>query len=59
VLEGMALAAVLNLLTPRTSITTIVWIQAASCELFLLHAKSTPDQLCMELSPALGARRRQ
>ena len=54
-LEGMAIAAVLNALTTRTWITTIVRIQATTCELFLLHTKSTPDQLRKELSRALGA----
>jgi hypothetical protein len=35
-LEGMTIAAVLNALTARTSITTIARVQATSCELFLL-----------------------
>jgi hypothetical protein len=40
-IEGMAVAAVLNALTTRTSIKTIVRIQATTCELFLLHTKVT------------------
>ena len=54
-LEGMAIASVLNALTTRTSITTIVRIQGTGCELFLLHRQSTPDQLRMTMSRALGA----
>lgn len=54
-LEGMAIAGVLNALTTRTSIVTVVRIQAMTSELFLLHTKSTPDTLRMELSRALGA----
>lgn len=51
----MAIAAVLNGLTTRTSIKTVVRIQGAACELFLLHTKATPEQLRIELSRALGA----
>lgn len=53
--EGMAVAAVLNALTTRTSITTIIRVQAVNCELFLLHTQSTPEQLRIQLSRALGA----
>lgn len=54
-IEGMAIAAVLNALTTRTSIKTIVRIQGTDCEFFLLHTKVTPEQLRIELSRALGA----
>lgn len=54
-LEGMAIAAVLNALTTRTSIVTVVRIQAMRCELFFLHTRLTPDQLRMDMSRALGA----
>jgi len=54
-LEGMAVASVLNALTTRTSITTIVRVQGTSCELFLLHKQSTPERLRIEMSRALGA----
>jgi hypothetical protein len=54
-LEGMAVAGVLNALTTRTSITTIIRVQAVNCELFLLHTKSAPEQLRIQLSRALGA----
>jgi hypothetical protein len=53
-LEGMAVAAVLNALTTKTSITTVVRIQAASCELFLMHNRLTPQQVRMALSRPLG-----
>jgi hypothetical protein len=53
--EGMAIATVLNALTTRTSITTIVRIQGIHCELFLLHTKATPAQLRIELSRPLAA----
>ncbi len=53
--EGMAIAAVLNGLTTRTSIKTVVRIQGTACELFLLHTTATPEQLRIELSRSLGA----
>ena len=53
--EGMAIAAVLNALTTRTSIKTVVRIQATTCELFLLYTKATPEHLRIELSRPLGA----
>ena len=53
--EGMAIAAVLNALTTRTSIKTVLRIQGTRCELFLLHTKATPEQLRIELSRSLGA----
>jgi hypothetical protein len=56
--EGMAIASVLNGLTSRTSIKTVVRIQGTNCELFLLHAWATPDQLRMEMSHALGVIRK-
>ncbi|MDQ2874356.1 MAG: SHOCT domain-containing protein [Actinomycetota bacterium] len=54
-LEGMAIAGVLNALTPRTTTTTVIRIQARASELFLLHTKQTPQQLRMRLSRPLGA----
>jgi|GEM_PF-3449088 len=53
-MEGMAIAAVLNGLTVRTSIQTVVRIQGTGCELFLLYTKATPDQLRIEMSRTLG-----
>jgi hypothetical protein len=54
-IEGMAIAAVLNGLTTRTSIKTVVRVQGTGCELFLLHTKVTPEQLRIEMSRPLGA----
>jgi Short C-terminal domain len=53
--EGMAIAAVLNTLTTRTSVKTIVRIQGTSCELFLLHTRLAPEQLRIAMSRPLGA----
>ena len=53
--EGMAIAAVLNTLTTRTSVKIVVRIQGTSCELFLLHTKLTPEQLRIAMSRPLGA----
>jgi hypothetical protein len=53
-IEGMAIAAVLNAMTTRTSIKTVVRIQGTGCELFLLHTKMTPEQLRIEMSRTLG-----
>jgi hypothetical protein len=53
--EGMAIAAVLNGLTSRTSIKTVVRIQAKKCELFLLDTSVTPERLRIGLSQPLGA----
>jgi hypothetical protein len=53
--EGVAAAALLSALTTRTTITTIMRVQATRAELFLLHTKKGPQELRVELSPALGA----
>jgi hypothetical protein len=53
--EWMAIAAVLNALTTRTSVKTVVRIQGTSCELFLLHTKLTPEQFRIAMSRPLGA----
>lgn len=52
--EGMAIATVLNVLTTQTTIKTVVRIQAAGCELFLLCTTTEPDALRISLSRALG-----
>jgi Short C-terminal domain len=54
-IEGMAIATVLNALTTRTSIKTVVRIQGTGCELFLLHTRLTPEQLRIAMSRPLGA----
>jgi len=52
--EGMAIAALLNALTTTVTIKTVVRIQAADSELFLLNTKMTPEVLRIELSRPLG-----
>jgi hypothetical protein len=54
-LEGMAVASVLNALTSRTKITTVIRVQATNSELFLLWTRTAPEQLRIELSRPLGA----
>jgi hypothetical protein len=49
-IEGMAIASILNGLTSRTSIKTILRIQGIGFELFLLHPGMTPEKLRIELS---------
>ena len=56
--EGLAIAAVLNALTTRTKIKTVVRVQATECELFLLCTTAEPEVLRIRLSRALGAIRR-
>jgi hypothetical protein len=53
--EGMAIAAVLNALTTRVKIKTVIRIEAAQAELFFLHTLVEPEALRIELSRALGA----
>ena len=52
-IEGMAIAAVLNAMTTRTSNMTILRIQGTGCELFLLHSRLTPERLQIEMSRTL------
>jgi len=54
-IEGMALASVLNGLTTRTSIKTVLRIQGTGCELFFLSTTITPEQLRIAMSRPLGA----
>jgi putative oligomerization/nucleic acid binding protein len=53
--EGMGIVAVLNALTTRTSIKTVMRIQGTGCELFLLHPGLTPEKLRIEMSRQLAA----
>ena len=53
-IEGMAVAAILNSLTTRTSVKTVARVQETGCELFLLHTRTTPEQLRIYLSRPLG-----
>jgi len=54
-IEGMAIASILNGLTSRTSIKTILRVQGTGLELFLLHPGMTPEKLRIELSRPLVA----
>jgi hypothetical protein len=53
--EGMTIAAVLNALTTRTRIKTVLRIQAGASEVFFLNTETEPEQLRIQLSRALGA----
>jgi hypothetical protein len=53
--EGAGIAAVLNALTTRTAIKTILQIQAADGELFFLHREMVPQDLRIHLSRAIVA----
>jgi hypothetical protein len=53
--EGMAVAAVLNALTTRVEIKTVVRVEASHAELFFLLTMIEPGPLRIALSPALGA----
>jgi hypothetical protein len=55
--EGIAIAAALNALTRRTTIRTVLRIQARNAELFLLNTDTEPGVLRIGLSRALGALR--
>jgi Short C-terminal domain len=54
-LEGMAAAVVLNALTTRKTITTVIRVQAVTAELFLLSTQQTPEQVRMDMSHQLAA----
>ena len=49
--EGMLIGAALNLLTTRTTVSTVVCLKTRSAELFLHTSNQTPDVLRMRLSP--------
>jgi hypothetical protein len=53
-LEGLATAAVLNSLTIRTAIKTVIRVQAATAELFLLCTRQAPQDLRIYLSRPLA-----
>ncbi len=53
---GMAIAEVLNAsATTRSFVKTVARVQGTGCELFLLHARSIPEQRRINLSRPLGA----
>jgi hypothetical protein len=53
-LEGLATAAVLSSLTIRTTIKTVIRVQSADAELFLLYTEQTPQDLRIYLSRPLA-----
>jgi hypothetical protein len=53
-LEGLTAATVLNSLTVRTAIKTVIRVQAATAELFLLDTRQTPQDLRIYLSRPLA-----
>lgn len=53
-LQGMITSAVLNSLTTKTSITTVIRITVKAAEFVVVCRSKTPDQLSMEMSPVLG-----
>jgi hypothetical protein len=53
-LEGLAAAAVLSSLTVRTTIKTVIRVQAATAELFVLYTRQTPQDLRIYLSRPLA-----
>jgi len=52
--EGMIVASVLNSLTTKSSIQTIVRWEAQSLELFFFTSEATPADLRIRMSPVLG-----
>lgn len=52
--EGMAIAALLNALTEKVTIKTVLRIQAASCELFWLSTELEPEPLRIAVSRPLA-----
>lgn len=52
--EGMIVASVLNSLTSRTKIHTMIRYQANDLEAFFFHSVETPDQLRIRLSGVLS-----
>ncbi len=53
-LDGMIVASVLNKLTTRTKIHTVIRYQASDLEAFFFHAAEAPEQLRIRLSGVLG-----
>lgn len=52
---GILQAELLNRLTTRTSVTTIITLTAPGAELHVLHTETTPEQLRMQLAPVFAA----
>jgi hypothetical protein len=58
-LEGMAVAALLNTLTTRSEIQTIIRFEGSDLEAFFFHSKTPPDKLRIALSQAVSWIKRQ
>jgi len=56
--EGMAIASVLNSMTTRTSITTLITVADDASEAFFLHQSATPEEVRRHLSPLFVSLRR-
>jgi hypothetical protein len=52
--EGMIAASVLNALTTRTEIHTVIRYQATDLEAFFFYSQATPDELRVQLSKVLS-----
>jgi len=57
-IEGMAVASVLNSMTTRTSIETIITVADDASEAFFLHQSATPEEVRRHLSPLFVSLRR-
>jgi len=57
-LEGMAIASIINALTTRTTVKTVLRIESREAELFLLNSVHEPDALRVMLSPVFGRLKR-
>ena len=56
--EGMAIAGLLNAMTKKTTILTLIGIADAKCEGFFVNSTVTPDNLRRALSPVFVRLRR-
>jgi hypothetical protein len=52
--EGMIAASVINALTTRTKIHTVIRYEATNLEAFFFYSKETPDNLRMQMSKVLS-----
>lgn len=52
--EGMLVASVLNSLTSKTKVETLISLRTDHWQLILLYNKATPDAVRIELAPALA-----
>jgi hypothetical protein len=52
--EGMVISSVLNALTTKTDIQTVVGIESDDCQIIALCETATPEQLKLSLAPVYG-----